>query len=367
MDRYDVVVVGAGPAGSTAARAAASGGARTLLLDRRPELGDPVQCGEFLPSRAELLDLFDVADIAPEAYRVPEATVCARTHWMSCIDPFGRRFRFPLDGQTVSRRAFDAQLARDAEAAGAELRHPVGVVGIEDGNRVRTAAGDGIEARVVNAADGPLSVVARSAGFHPPRTMFRMITATSSPGPPDEIELYFGGSAPGGYAWSFPKGATSNIGLGVDRLARGASLSGLLDRFAASARLAAPRERTRWWVPIGPPPRSAVAGRSLFVGDAANLVMATNGGGIPTAMLSGWDAGSVAAEHVRVGTPLGEYDRRWRRHLGRPLARANRIYRFSSWFARSDRGMSLGMGYIGAAGLDAMMRLRWPARLGGTR
>jgi len=57
-------------------------------------------------------------------------------------------------------------------------------------------------------------------------------------------------------------------------------------------------------VPIGPPPASAVRGRSLFAGDAANLVMATNGGGIPTAMISGRDAGVVAAGHVKSGAPL---------------------------------------------------------------
>jgi len=361
---YDVIVVGAGPAGSNAARAAAVGGARTLLLDRRPELGFPVQCGEFLPTLPELLDLFEVGDIAAEAYRIPPETVRSTTHWMTCVAPSGRRYRFPLEGQTVSRHAFDARLAREAEAAGAELRHPVGVVRARAGE-VTTATGERIEGRVVIGADGPLSAVARGAEFAPARTMFRMITATSHGGPPDDIELYFGRYAPGGYAWSFPKGATANIGLGVTRLRPGDSLSGLLDAFARSADLAEPVDRTRWWVPIGPPPVSLVRGTALFAGDAANLIMATNGGGIPTALLSGWDAGSVAAGHVREGIPLAEYDRRWRAHLYGPLARAYRIYRFSSRLAGHDRLLSAGMGYIGPHGLDAMMRLRWPRRLGG--
>jgi len=117
-------------------------------------------------------------------------------------------------------------------------------------------------------------------------------------------------------------------------------------------------------VPIGPPPRSAVRGPALFAGDAANLVMATNGGGIPTALLSGWDAGAVAATHVRDGTPLAEYDRRWRRHLHGPLARAHRIYRLAAPWAGRDRWLAAGMGFIGAPGLDAMMRLRWPTPFG---
>jgi digeranylgeranylglycerophospholipid reductase len=362
---YDVIVVGAGPAGSTAARAAAAGGARTLLLDRRPEIGLPVQCGEFLPSVTELLDLFEVGDVVGDAYRVPPSTVRSTTRWMTCVAPNGRRFRFPLDGQTVSRQAFDAALARSAESAGAELRHPVGVVRVRGGS-VTTASGETLEARVVIGADGPLSVVARGCGYELPREMFRMITASSSGAPPEEIELYFGRFAPGGYAWSFPKGDSANIGLGVTELRPGASLSGLLDDFARAASLRPPEDRTRWWVPIGPPPASAVRGNALFAGDAANLVMATNGGGIPTAMISGWDAGSVAAAHVREGIPLEEYDRRWRRHLYEPLARAHRIYRFSSRLAGHDWILAAGMGYIGSAGLDSMMRLRWPRRLGGS-
>jgi len=221
VERFDVAVVGAGPAGASAARAAALGGARTLLLDRRTTLGDPVQCGEFLPTLPELLDLFDVGDIAADAYRIPEATICSRTRWMRCVGPDGRAYRFPLEGQTVSRRAFDERLARDAEAAGAELRFPVGVVRAR-GHELTCATGPTIAARVVIGADGPLSVVARGAGFRPRRTMFRMITAASAGAPPDEIDLYFGGCAPGGYSWAFPKGAGANVGLGVARLPRGA-------------------------------------------------------------------------------------------------------------------------------------------------
>ncbi|MGA7861489.1 MAG: NAD(P)/FAD-dependent oxidoreductase, partial [Thermoplasmata archaeon] len=97
--------------------------------------------------------------------------------------------------------------------------------------------------------------------------------------------------------------------------------------------------------------------------DAANLVMATNGGGIPTAVLSGRDAGVAAARHVRDGTPLSEYDRLWRAHLAEPLARGYRIKRFADRFIESDLLVAAGMRYIGGRGLDAMMRLRWPPRL----
>ena len=363
-DHFDVVVVGAGPAGSLAARAAAEGGATTLLLDHRPELGHPVQCGEFVPAARELVDLFGCAELVARAYDVPGETVLRETRQMACISPYGHVFRFPLAGCTVSRRAFDKALAVRAEGAGAELRFPVGVTGVRD-DRVDTTRGASITAKVVVGADGPISTVGRSVGFAPSREMFRMITATVDGPIDDEIDVFFGRVAPGGYAWRFPRAHDANVGLGVARLPPGRSLGGLLDRFLARAGLGAARARTAWWVPLGPPPESLVRGRALFAGDAANLVMATNGGGIPTAMLSGWLAGEAAARHVRDGAPLSEYDHAWRTALFAPLERAARIQWWGERFARPDPLLALGMRYIGVSGLDAMMRLRWPSRLGG--
>ena len=358
-----MVVVGAGPAGSSAARAAAEGGATTLLVDHRPELGHPVQCGEFLPTPAELKDLFECPELIDRAFEIPAATVLRATRSMECVSPYGHRFRFPLSGYTVSRRAFDKALAVRAEGAGAELRYPVGVVGVHD-DEVELTGGSRVRAGAIVGADGPTSTIARCAGLVPPRTMFRMITATVDGPLDDAIALHFGRAAPHGYAWRFPRAHDANIGLGVAELPPGRSLDDLLRAFAADEDLGPVRERTRWWVPIGPPPTTLVRGRSMLAGDAANLVMATNGGGIPTAMLSGWLAGEVAAQHARDGRPLATYDAAWRAALFGPLERAARIQRFGDRWTGVDPVLALGMRYIGAAGLDAMMRLRWPPRLG---
>jgi len=363
MERFDVVVVGAGPAGSVAAEAAARGGASTLLVDHRTTLGAPVQCGEFVPSPAELVDLLGHPDVIDAAYRIPPATVLRRIHRMVIVDPRGRRVAVPLEGFSVSREAFDQALAARAAAAGADLRHPVGATAVH-GPEVHLSTGATVRARVVIGADGPISTVARGAGFVIPRTLYRMITATSAGTFPDDIELYFGSTAPGGYAWMIPKDGSANVGLGVPVLRPGQTLAGLLRRFTTAEGYAAPEAPTRWWVPIGPPPASAVRGSALLCGDAANLVMATNGGGIPTAMISGYDAGVAAAAHVRDGAPLAAYDEQWRAHLFAPLDRGYRIKRVGDRIAGHDLLLALGMRYIGAHGLDEMMRLRWPPRLG---
>jgi digeranylgeranylglycerophospholipid reductase len=363
-ERYDVVVVGAGPAGSSAARAAAEGGARTLLLDHRLELGQPVQCGEFVPSPEELGDLFAARELIAAAYRIPPSTVLRTTRTLECVSPSGRRYAFPLGGATVSRRAFDKALALSAEGAGAELQYPVGVTHVRDGT-VACAGGREIEAKAIVGADGPTSTVAASLGFHPPREMFRMITASAQGPLGESIELHFGREAPRGYAWRFPRAHDLNVGLGLPALPRGRSLPQLLDRFLERTGTNPAHDRTAWWVPIGPPPESLVLGRTAFAGDAANLVMATNGGGIPTAMLSGHLAGAAAARAASGVAPLADYDRAWKAALLAPLARAARIQRLGDAVAGSDRLLALGMRYIGVGGLDAMMRLRWPPRLGG--
>jgi digeranylgeranylglycerophospholipid reductase len=363
VDEFDVVVVGAGPAGSLAARFAAVGGARTLLVDQREEIGIPVQCGEFVPTPGELKDLLPCGDVIDEAFDVPAETILRSTETMACVAPSGRQYRFPLRGYSVSRSRFDQLLARRAASAGAEVRHPAGVTRIRD-DVVEFARGEPVRARVVVGADGPLSTVGRSVGFRVPRSLFKMITATARGEFPPEIDLFFGRVAPGGYAWMIPKDGEANVGLGVTHLPPGTSLSALLDRFVAHERYGEAVDRTRWWVPVGPPPASAVRGRALFAGDAANLVMATNGGGIPTAMISGRDAGVVAADHVRTGRPLSDYDRLLQEQMVGPLARAHAVKRLGDRVVDHDLLLSLGMRYIGASGLDDMMRLRWPRRLG---
>jgi len=79
-------------------------------------------------------------------------------------------------------------------------------------------------------------------------------------------------------------------------------------------------------------------------------------------MLSGWMAGRAAVAHLRENAPLTGYDREWKAVLGPILARGYEIKRFGDRWTTRDPLLALGMRYIGAKGLDAMMRMRWPIR-----
>src|SRR2546426_968134 len=151
----------------------------------------------------------------------------------------------------------------------------------------------------------------------------------------DATDMFFGNLAPGGYAWIIPKAGCANVGLGTWERFRG-NLRELFDKFVADRHLE-PGKATGGFVPVlGPPPRT-VKDNVMLVGDAAGMVMATNGGGNNVAMIAGRYAGLTAADHLLDGTPLDAYETRWRTAVGGPLAEGVRIKRFADRIFWSDR------------------------------
>ncbi|UCE11022.1 MAG: FAD-dependent oxidoreductase, partial [Candidatus Thorarchaeota archaeon] len=124
-ESYDVAVVGAGPAGCTAARVCAESGMKTLLLDRRKALGVPVQCGEFLPKPTEMTDLLPSSARAARLVEIPKTYIVNECDTVTLVSPQGRRFSFALDANVLDRRRFDHSLAQSAESAGSEVRTSV--------------------------------------------------------------------------------------------------------------------------------------------------------------------------------------------------------------------------------------------------
>ena len=339
---YDVIVVGAGPAGGTAARYAARRGLTVLMVDKRKEIGVPVQCGEYVAQNEEVRSIFptvgDLEDLMQVPYQVREIDTPVIRIW----SPRGRRYDVPFRGFTVRRDRMDQGIVAQAVREGAELMTETTVQRVH-ADEVETNRGT-FGGKVVIGSDGPRSTVAKSVGLEWPVSAPAM-SATASGDFGTATDMFFGNLAPGGYAWIIPKSGCANVGLGTWQRFRG-NLRDLFDTFVASRGLE-PGKATGGFVPVlGPPPRT-VKDNAMLVGDAAGMVMATNGGGNNLAMIAGRIAGMTAADHLLDGTPLDAYESRWRAAIGGPLAEGARIKGLADRFFGSDRLLEIAMLLLG--------------------
>ncbi|MHC5054675.1 MAG: geranylgeranyl reductase family protein [Planctomycetota bacterium] len=366
MEKFDVAVVGAGPAGSTAARFAALGGARTVCLERRSVVGSPVQCGEFLPDAFELRRMFPEDTETVELLQPADDFVRARTRLLRMFSPSCHGYDVPFDGCVVDRDRFEQSLAAKAAGAGAEVRTAARVIALQ-GGVLETSSGQ-VHARVVIGADGPKSVVARSIGLREDARMAFGVQYVCSGGAfdPSVVEMHFGPVARGGYAWVIPKGeSVANVGLGGRTGSGRPAMMGDLDSFVKvlEERNGRRLERGRFTaglIPVGGPRRRTVLGNVLLAGDAAGHLMAANGGGIPTAMICGRIAGEVAAEHLGKGAPLSEYESRWRAAIGRELSQAVSTRRLFDAVSCSQLTTEAAMSIAGPRGMrDIIMCRPW--------
>jgi geranylgeranyl reductase family protein len=303
MEQFDVLVVGAGPAGSSAAIHLARGGARVLLADRARFPRDK-PCGGGLTGRA-VRHL--PCDVSPVVEHVVDRFVLR----VGYRGRFARSSEAPLILMT-QRRRLDLHLAEQAAAAGAEFRDGVRVGGLALGEDGLTAdvGGSPVRAAYVIGADGANGQVARAAGLGDGIVTGVALEANVAWGDLDRspyagtawVEL---GVVGGGYGWVFPKGDHANLGVGgwheegprlrahLERLAREHGVDPRRLRDHRGHRL--PMRR------LGAP---AARGRALLVGDAAGLVDPLSGDGIYEAFVSA----GLAAGAVLAGRPE-EYER----------------------------------------------------------
>jgi len=374
-DKVDVAVVGAGPAGSTAAEAAAKLGANVVLIERKREIGTPVQCGGFLPEIGELQALLPRAKIPETLAEVPERHVLHRTRLQRIYAPSGKAKEFFVSGRVVDRRGFDRALAWRAARAGARVL--VGTRAVLDGPSLRLSGRNSCEldAKVVIGADGPSSATARGAGMALRREVgvcleYEMADVDIDP---DAAEMYFGTRcAPGGYAWIIPLGEdVANVGVGTrSAYLHGKGLRELLDSFIRDHAIAKEKLRRgevtavmRGLVPAGGMPPAIQKGNVLLAGDAAGMVMATSGGGIPLAMVGGQAAGEVVARHVRGDATLADYPSRIATEMGRELENSVRIREVVDKMMKSDRLMDALFAMLPADQMKAIMRGQIPGAL----
>jgi digeranylgeranylglycerophospholipid reductase len=346
QQRYDVVVVGAGPAGSTAARRAAELGLSVFLLEKRQEIGSPVRCAEGVGHK--LLMSF----IEPDEHWI-SATIDKAQFTTMVGDTTETRRAEGGKGYVLERRVFDRVLAEKAVEAGAQLAVKTAARGllIEDGVVRGVVIGQDnveIEAAVVIGADGVESRVGPWAGLD--TTLLQkdaMVCAqfllSGIDMDPTCCAYYISQElAPGGYAWVFPKGeGKANVGLGIQAdMADRPALDCLVRFIEGQPHLAqgSPVTLVVGGVPVALPPERLVTDGCLLVGDAARQVDPLTGGGITNAMTAAQYAAEVAAQAIEAGDisaiKLAEYEERWASTLGRKMARN---YRLKERFAPPQR------------------------------
>ena len=368
---YDLVVVGAGPAGSTAAEAAAARGIEVALIERKGEIGTPVQCGGFLPEVHELQALLPHARLPSTLADIPERCILHRTRLQRIYSPSGIGKEFPVAGRVIDRSAFDRHLAGRAARAGAKIM-PATKARMEAGElRLSGRHTGSMKPAVIIGADGPLSVVSKSMGN--PRgerglcLEYEMVDLHIDA---EAAEMYFSARyAPGGYAWIIPISKNSaNVGVGVRSSYLGsAKLPDLLDRFVNEHPIAGDMLRDgeilavmQGLVPAGGSPGAIQKENLLLAGDAAGHVMATSGGGIPLAIVAGKIAGEVAADYIKGDAALQSYQSRIREEMGRELARSVQIRRMVDVAMHSDRLMDTLFGALSPDQMKSVMRAQIP-------
>ncbi|MBF9133489.1 geranylgeranyl reductase family protein [Plantactinospora sp. S1510] len=321
METVDVAVVGAGPAGASAALAARRAGADVLLLDRADFPRDKA-CGDGIAAHAlDVLAELGVSD-AVAGYRPVPA--------LRLVAPGGGQVarELPRPAYTVPRRVFDARLVAAALAAGARLRrHTV--------RRVECRAGlvvlDGtLAARAVVGADGAGSVVRRALGHgaNPDGHLALAIRGYApTAGDPVEQKIITSAAHWPGYAWSFPIGdGRANVGYGEVLAGRPLHRTQLLDRLAALLPEVAPdtvTELRAHHLPLSTRRPVPGRGRILLAGDALSLINPFTGEGIFYAVLSGSLAGAAAADFP--DTAADRYASALRQRLGQHLRHSSAV------------------------------------------
>ncbi len=340
----DVIVIGAGPAGSTFSRVAAQAGLDVRVFDKRKELGEPVRCGEGLGER----------EVVAQDIDIPKQCISADIEGAKVIAPNGKSIVWKDDntrGWVLERKMFDKWLAEKAVEKGAKIRSYTRIIDLveEDGKIAGVKVSHGgrepyeVRAPLVVSAEGMESIVARKAGLKAISTLYDVDTCYQYEMKPYDheslIELYFGnGIAPRGYVWIFPKAdRKANVGIGIGaHLTNGEKGNGiegadpkvLLDKFIeghAQLKEASSLEDFGGVISVGAPIESFVRDNFLAVGTSARQVDPIHGGGIALAMEAGVMAANAAIEAHRKKDfskeMLQPYEEKWRSGPGKKVAK----------------------------------------------
>jgi len=378
----DLVVAGAGPGGLYAASEALKRGLSVHVFDKKTAVGTPVKCGEYFPVRREMEYLLPSAGEYMGVFDVPRDSIDNTCKKLRVISPNGSEFEFDFEAFILDRTILEQAKAREVEKLGGtiELRKAVDLFYHGETILVGPSRNEAVAAKVVIAADGFPSKVARSAGiltdeYMTPNNVAINYEYLMSDLSVDQsvTEMYMGTEfAPGGYGWIIPKGhGSANVGIGIrtsySKRNDGRSyLKFFLDQCPLSkSKLEGgkPGPMIADVLPVDGPLSRTFLGQVMAVGDAAGMVMPTNGGGIATAMITGEIAGQVAADHIHRGVSISEYERRWKQVMGKEMRVSTRLRRLADHFMGNDFIFNLLLHVLRTQGIKDVITCRAPMGL----
>lgn len=335
--KYDVVVVGAGPAGTVTARFASELGSKVVIVERRQEIGVPVLCGEGVSRKIDQWNMLD-----------GKRWIASSMDGARIYSPDGTMVKLSADiagnetGYVIYRDIFDQELARLAVKAGAKIMMNTTATDLlkksDKIKGVKVKQFDEefeIEADIVVAADGVESKVGYWGGIETrldPKDLetCAQYTLTNVDCKDAYCDFYLGNKiAPGGYVWVFPKGKdVANVGIGIlASLSKSGMAKKLLDKFIANDPRFKNGEPIRFLagaVPVANPVQT-VRDNLLLVGDAARHVDPITGGGLTCCLQGGKIAGEtigMAVENQQFDKEtLSAYETGWKEAFGKKLKR----------------------------------------------
>ena len=332
MQNYDILIIGAGPAGSSAAINATKNGAKVLLIDKKRFIGEPVQCAEFIPKL--ILNEIDIS----------HDSIVQETKGMKTFLPNGEYVESSLPGFILNRSRFDKELAQKAVENGVEVRSNT-ICRLKKGNKIfieENSKKEIIIPKVIIGADGPKSTVGKWIKNVNRDFVIGMQHSVPLISHLDYIEVYFDKEFFGGYGWMFPKDNSANVGIGIRYNPKSKtviSLDIILKKFLKILEKNGkiknnPFLTSSGLIPVGGP-LNTVKTNIMLVGDAAGQTNPITGGGIPQAIICGKIAGKIAAQAIQKEDfeILKQYETKWREIFGKPLERAKikRQFLESNW------------------------------------